>query len=330
MESINNLVAPPSFFKQPCKLANYRKTCQPKTVAVLGNEGDYHAQHVLIALQEQGHDAFLLDTGSFAAQFKLSWTPQFELGKINSVEGSTHNFQSIDSVYWRCIDTPRIPDLKGKNELTIAQNDSFSLLKTLLYEPAIKWVNSLEAYQFHRVKPRQLALAKVIGAQIPKTIVSNNSGDIIEFSRQLPKAIFKPVQGGAHTEFLNQELLDEDRLNFALSYSPVTIQEYIPGTNVRTYVLGKKTFSAEINSEEVDFRNDANCELVPVQLPENIQQLSTEICRRFGMEWTAIDWRRDPQGNYFFLEANPSPMFYFFEQQTGFPITRELVNLLVA
>jgi hypothetical protein len=48
------------------------------------------------------------------------------------------------------------------------------------------------------------------------------------------------------------------------------------------------------------------------------------------LEWTAIDWCLKPTGEYVFLEANPSPMFLHFEQQTGFPITQELVKLLMS
>ncbi|EDX72680.1 hypothetical protein MC7420_4953 [Coleofasciculus chthonoplastes PCC 7420] len=36
-----------------------------------------------------------------------------------------------------------------------------------------------------------------------------------------------------------------------------------------------------------------------------------------------------PQGEYVFLEANPSPMFLHVESQTGFPITQELVKRLM-
>jgi hypothetical protein len=47
------------------------------------------------------------------------------------------------------------------------------------------------------------------------------------------------------------------------------------------------------------------------------------------LEWTAIDWRLKPTGEYVFLEANPSPMFLNFEHQTGFPIIQKLVKLLM-
>lgn len=300
-----------------------------KVVAVLGSADDFHAKHVLKALSERGAESFLLDSQQFSQCFTLSWEPERKFGVIAPGSGKSLPFSAIDAVYWRNIETPAISGLQGKKQQLIARHDSFSLLHTLLYEPDINWVNSYQAYQFHRVKPRQLSLAATLGARIPKTIISNRSSDIIDFSRHVPKAIFKPVQGGAHTELLTEDLLQRERLDFALEFSPVTIQEYIEGTNIRTYVLGEHVYSAVIDSERVDFRSDDDALLLPIETPQHISLMSKKICQHFGMQWTAIDWRRTSDGQYYFLEANPSPMFYFFELQTSYPITEKLVDLLV-
>ncbi|MER3476825.1 MAG: hypothetical protein C4287_10165 [Leptolyngbya sp. ERB_1_2] len=69
--------------------------------------------------------------------------------------------------------------------------------------------------------------------------------------------------------------------------------------------------------------------MIPLELPETIQQQCLAIAKAFFLEWTAIDWRRKPNGEYVFLEANPSPMFLHFEQQTGFGITAQLVKRLM-
>jgi glutathione synthase/RimK-type ligase-like ATP-grasp enzyme len=144
------------------------------------------------------------------------------------------------------------------------------------------------------------------------------------------QTIFKPVYGGAHAKLVTEEHLECDRLNLALSISPVTIQEYIPGTNVRSYVIGDSVYSAEIRSQALDFREDANAELIKIDVPESVRQQCLAIAEAFMLEWTAIDWRVKPTGEYVFLEANPSPMFIHFERQTGFPITQKLVNLLTS
>lgn len=49
----------------------------------------------------------------------------------------------------------------------------------------------------------------------------------------------------------------------------MTIQEYIPGTNIRSYVIADSVYSAEIRSSSVDFREDLDAELIPIELPES-------------------------------------------------------------
>jgi D-alanine-D-alanine ligase-like ATP-grasp enzyme len=71
-------------------------------------------------------------------------------------------------------------------------------------------------------------------------------------------------------------------------------------------------------------------EIIPIKTPAEILQQSQAIANAFNLEWTAIDWRRKTTGEYVFLEANPSPMFLYFEQQTGFPITQKLIELLTS
>ena len=44
---------------------------------------------------------------------------------------------------------------------------------------------------------------------------------------------------------------------------------------------------------------------------------------------SGIDFRRTPEGQYFFLEANPSPMFLGFQRRADLPLTERLIALLV-
>jgi D-alanine-D-alanine ligase-like ATP-grasp enzyme len=70
-------------------------------------------------------------------------------------------------------------------------------------------------------------------------------------------------------------------------------------------------------------------ELIPLNILPEIERRSIAIARSLLLEWTEIDWRRNNQGEYYFLEANPSPMFTYFEDKTGYPLTEGLVNLLM-
>ena len=106
-------------------------------------------------------------------------------------------------------------------------------------------------------------------------------------------------------------------------------QKYIAGVNVRSYVLGNDVLSVQIDSSELDYRNDDNASVSVILVPSDVKQLAIKICKALGMHWCAIDWRKSAKGKYFFLEANPSPYFLKVENDTGLDITEKLVALLV-
>ena len=298
-------------------------------ILVLSNLEDPHAQHIANALSMSGVIVNYLCTRSFPTDIQISWQPDEQVGFLTLPDRQRLNLQDIHKVFWRNFCVPHIPDLKDGDLQAIAYSDTMSVLRTLLQADPDMWVNSWQAYQFHKEKPLQLSKVKQLGVPIPATLISNDPEKISEFSR-LHKAIFKPVYGGTHTQLVTESHLDPERLNSVLKLSPVTIQAYIPGTNIRSYVIGDNVYSAEIRSNALDFREDDASQLIPVEIPEYVRQQCLAITQALMLKWTAIDWRLQPTGEYIFLEANPSPMFIYFENQTGFPITQKLVQLLMS
>ncbi|HEY9766888.1 MAG TPA: hypothetical protein V6C71_00070 [Coleofasciculaceae cyanobacterium] len=298
-------------------------------ILILGNASDAHAAHIEQALTQAGATVDYWNTRLFPTQLRISWRPDTLAGELMLPKGRQLNFQNIKSVFWRNFSSVSVPSLKDSHQQQVAFNDSMSALRSLMQACPARWINSWQAYQFHKEKPLQLCKVKQIGVEIPATLIGNSPERITEFAKIYDRVIFKPVYGGAHTQFLTKELLEPQRLSRVLSISPVTIQEYIPGTNIRSYVIDGSVYTAEIRSPALDFREDREAELLPVKLPPLVQQQCLTIAKALMLEWTAIDWRRKPTGEYIFLEANPSPMFIHFERQTGFAITERLVNLLM-
>ena len=297
-------------------------------ILILGNAADAHAVHLKNVLEQDGTTVDYWDTRLFPTQMQLSWQPDTRMGRLTLPGGRSLEIRQIHSVFWRSFLGVSVPTLKDPHPHQIAVNDAIGTLRSLLQIDSIHWVNSWKAYQFHQEKPQQLSRVKQLGVAIPATLISNSPADVIEFVRHHPHAIFKPVYGGAHTQRVTQEHLAPERLSLTLRLSPVTFQAYISGTNIRTYVIGETVYAAEIRSPSLDFREDLEAMLLPVVLPDSIKQQCLEIARALWLEWTAIDWRLTEAGEYVFLEANPSPMFLHFEQQTGFPITQQLVQQL--
>lgn len=299
-------------------------------ILILGDRTDAHAAHLYKAIAQTGAIVYYWDTRQFPRQMQLSWQPHLNHGTIVLPEGQRLKLDQIHSVFWRSFSGVEVPPIADAAQYQIALNDSVSLLRSLLQACPARWVNSWQAYQFHKEKPLQLLKVQQLGIPIPATLVSNDSDEILSFCKLHDRTICKPVYGGAHTQFVTAGHLDQNRLKLALQIAPVTVQQYVAGTNIRSYVIGEAVYSAEIRSPSVDFRVDMEAELIPIPLPDAIAQAAVKIARSLMLEWTAIDWRRTPDDTYVFLEANPSPMFLYFEQQTGFPITASLVERLMA
>jgi len=128
---------------------------------------------------------------------------------------------------------------------------------------------------------------------------------------------------------------EEIELIDSVKYAPVIFQEYISAAaDLRITMVGKDIFAAAINSQEthykVDFRMAMDvAEMKSFELPENLQSLLHKYMRRLGLVYGAIDMRLTEDGEFVFLEINPSGQWLFVEQRTGMPITEAFANLLL-
>ena len=298
-------------------------------ILIVGNTTDAHAAHLETALTQAGAVVHYFDTQQFPTQLRMSWEPKSHTGSLRLPTAHVLTLQDIHSVFWRNFSGVGSVPFADAHQQRIAFHDSLSALRTLLKSCPARWVNSWQAYEFHKEKPLQLSTVHQLGVSIPVTLITNDPEEVVRFATSHEQVIFKPVYGGAHTQSLSATHLDPKRLSLALSLAPVTLQAYIPGTNIRSYVIDNTVYAAEIRSASIDFREDSGAEVIPVVLPAHVQQQCRSITQALLLTWTAIDWRLTPWGEYVFLEANPSPMFLHFERQTGFPITQELVRLLM-
>lgn len=271
--------------------------------------------------QEKSYAVF--DTQKFGTQDKL-FTRQDELHiKIDQQIWAT---KDLTGIFWDSIAMPPPSnDISAKFQDQNATNIA-SWLQVFFNQSQLNWVNSWQAFQFHKTKPIQLKLAQKLGASIPPSFFGNEIQGAREFLSDYPNAIVKPIHGGEYTQVIDEAVLES--LPHIIKQRPVAIQQKIDGMNIRTYVVGNTLFSAQIHSDELDYRSSGNIKIVPLKVPTKIEQLSVRITRAFHMQWSAIDWLRKPNGEYVFLEANPSPQFSEFEKQTTYPISRYLMTLL--
>ena len=298
------------------------------TILILGGADDDHAVAMHDYLRARGADAELLDSRWFPKDLGLTFDPAADAWTLILPGGRRLDGANIRSVYWRCyngIETPSLPDVE---QGFIAANDARGLFESFLIRLPTRWVNGWQAYKSHQTKPVQLAMVAKLGMSVPATILTNDPEQVRAFAERQPRSIFKPVQGGAHTRPVTAAHLTDENLR-SLACAPVTLQEEVAGTNIRVFVAGQRVLACEVQAETLDFRDTADPRIVKHDLPEEVTAMCRRIAEALALLWTGIDLRLTREGNYVFLEANPSPMFLGFQYRCGLPLKEALAELLM-
>lgn len=302
-------------------------------ILIIGSNEEYHSKYIHDILKNSGEDVEYWDTRKFPISDKISWYPSVEpnIGNI-TIDNKKIFFKDIKSVYWRwqySIDVCKLLKLSVDSYTSYVMNyEVSSTVESLFKSLKCNWVNPADAISMHRTKSYQLFLLAQNGFRVPKTLISNDSGEIIKFAEENDyDLIYKPVQGGCHTQILKKDDLCQEKLK-SFKAGAVQFQEKLDGTDIRVYGIGNELFAAEIRAKTIDFRSDESAQIVPVKLPDEIEKQCLKIMKLFKLKFTGIDIKTKSNGEYVFIEANPSPMFIGFEKQTKYNITDALCNLL--
>jgi glutathione synthase/RimK-type ligase-like ATP-grasp enzyme len=299
-----------------------------ETILILADESDEHATHMFHHLRQKQQDVEFLNSRWFPQQLTLSLHIPAGRSVIGLPSGRRLEFSEIKSVYWRGYEGIGAADLADQEQAWIAHNDSRGLFESFLILLPARWVNGWEAYWLHQTKPVQLSRVAALGVRIPSTLLTNDSSALVDFAASRPPCIVKPVQGGDHAARLQPAHLAAENLA-QLRLAPITVQTEVPGTNIRAFVAGESVLACEVRTSELDYREDSQPELLVHDLPPPLADTCRRIARELQLLWTGIDFRLTPEGEYVFLEANPSPMFLGFEKYTGLPLTERLAALLI-
>ncbi len=295
-------------------------------ILIIGSQEETHAEYVYNALKKRGTEVEYFDTREYPQNILLSYSENTEGYLI--INGKKINISDIQGVYWRW--HYGIPYKKYDDEFVsnMVLRERTSALNSFLCSLKCNVVNPFEAIEMHKNKAYQLNLLKNAGIRVPKTVITNDKASVLDFYEKNNKnVIYKPVLGGASTQKLTDEDLTEDRLK-ELQDSPIQLQECIDGVDIRVFAMGNYIYAAEIRANTLDFRDDNQAELCPVEIPETAKADCIKALELLKLKYSGIDIRKTKDDEYVFIEANPAPMFIHFERMTKYPITEELIRLL--
>lgn len=314
-----------------------------KHVLVITDRKDAHLPFVERHLQMP---FTVLDPQEFLAGKELSYeiTDQHAVPIYDGVR-----LDNVSGVWYRKpldITVDDVPVHKDfKQYAKTAMQRHFNLLLTS-FEDAI-WVSDYYCLWRANNKSWQLAVAKQLGMHVPDTVITSDSQVARSFLKTHSRSITKPLtvaypKVDGETKVFFTTLLENgfvpDLSNLHLA--PAIFQEAITIIDdVRVTVVGEQAFAATIHAEGLDKTSRVydyrlghyEGEVIIKSLdnfPKELAQKCVEHTRKLGLRFGALDFVKDDQGVYWFLENNPNGQWAFIEDATGQPIGQAMAQLL--
>ena len=176
-------------------------------------------------------------------------------------------------------------------------------------------------------KPYQMGLLASAGFMVPRWIVTNDAEAVHEFAAGCPNGVIYKSCSGLRSQVrrLNSDILQR----LQKGTSPVVMQEYIPGTDVRIHTVKQAVFPTEVLSTGVDYRFEhEGSRYRATSAPDSIAELCCGVAEQEGLIIAGFDFRVNGDGQWYCLEVNPVPSFLPYEMQTGQPIGHALIDVL--
>ncbi|HET6224720.1 MAG TPA: grasp-with-spasm system ATP-grasp peptide maturase [Bacteroidia bacterium] len=187
--------------------------------------------------------------------------------------------------------------------------------------------------------------AKVIGFQIPSTLITTSKKSLREFEIENGKLISKSIGEALYLELDSDfycnytEIIEEEFVNNLQShFFPSLVQQKLDKAyELRIFYLYGKCHTMAIFSQgdsqtEVDFRkyNDYKPNrTIPYSLPLEIQLKINAFMKAMGLNTGSIDIVVTKTKEYVFLEVNPVGQFGMVSGPCNFNLEREIANCLI-
>lgn len=269
--------------------------------------------------------------------------------RISDSRGDVFSAQDIRSVLYRR-PTPiaelEVVDPEYRN---IVRQEWLAALKGLwdfLEFQGVTFVSHPSAIQRAEVKVRQLAVARLLGLNVPKTLVTNSKQELENFFHDagavvaMKKLKTHSIAMGEHTALFVTRLLRnlDDISPDELALCPLVFQEFIPKMcDVRIIVVGETVFGFRIFSQDdertkLDYRAGKEATFAlrheSYEPPAKVAVACCKMLSIFGLKFGAFDFAISPAGEHVFFELNPNGQWLWLQLATNVPLVAALCNLL--
>lgn len=317
------------------------------TVLVLTHARDTHSDVVIEALQRRGIPVIRFHTEDFPQKATISVSiSNDDERQVLICNECEHPLDRVKTVWNRRPRRAQVSSELAGTDHAFATDESRLLLRALWAILGDRfWVNTPVASRQGSLKPLQLTVARELGFDIPRTLMTNRAEDVASFVAACGgEAVYKTfhpyiatdAEGRTVTVYTRRLTTADVKRANALRFAPGILQERVPKRiELRVTVIGARVFAVEIHSQQSErAREDwrrydlANTPHHPHQLPADLEQRCVQLTQRLGLVTGCLDIILTPDGRYIFLEINPDGQWYWVQQLVGLPLLEHFVEML--
>jgi glutathione synthase/RimK-type ligase-like ATP-grasp enzyme len=304
------------------------------TVAVFTHTDDLHALVVQDALARSfGIPCHIVEVDALWRGSGLKWSTDNGV-VVPTRAGKQISLSSIDLIWWRRpTRSQALPETfadAATSEL-ITNDCRAALVGSVLADFQGNWVSEPAATSRAEHKLVQLRVAEKVGFRVPRTLVSQDPGEIRQFCTEVGgRMVIKPLRGSMQrmtlTQFVTTETLpppDSARV------CPAMYQEFVPGNrHIRAHCFGEEVLAVLIESDALDWRADLRVPVKPVELPVAAQDRLRAVVSELNLRMGIFDLKLTTSDELVWLEVNPQGQFLFVQGLCGLDLATAFAGFL--
>lgn len=333
-----------------------------RQIVIVTDQLDEHVDHIIREFARRERPVIRLNMGDIPERcllgLELDGGPSWDGGLTITTNNRRIVLDEVGAVWWRRPGEFWFPEHLSEQEREFAREENRVAFAGLFATLDCFWMSEPERLRRAAWKIPQLARAAQLGFRVPRTLVTSDPDRARAFCDDCPggvifKVMTDPFLGAARVttaEGIERLMTEPSRVTRttrvgpeqlehleSVRLAPCQFQEYVPkALELRVTIVGDDVFAAAIDSQahertEVDWRIwDVEVPYSAVRLPADVEERCLAFMRSYELTFSAMDLILTPEGEYVFIENNPSGQFLFVEDRVPeLRLTDAVVDCLV-
>lgn len=290
-------------------------------------------------LEDRGIEFVRLDVTDWPGA-TVSWSPQDEHATFDEridwarIEGAYVHPKSLFRSYSvrKFFDVADVDDVFPAIHCMRDHRTVFESLLETLESRSVDVLPRPRRLRLQMRKPWQLQQFEERGLPVPDTVFTNDPDRVREFYADHDRTVYKPTTFGPPARELTDDDLTDDRLG-KLANAPIQLQEFVPGDDVRVYVLdgevvGAIRYDSQSYSFKLDRVNERRVEVEPETVSPEVETTAVEGADAVGLTFGAADVRLS-EDDHALLELNEAPAFAAADTRADQSVGEAVADYLV-